>query len=158
MTNFEKPATGSSSTVQTVVTPLDPNLKITTIPFNGQNYLKWSQAVELYLKARGKMGHLDGRVTAPSTTDPGYDKWEIENSVIISWLINSMVPEIGESFYRIKTAKAIWDTVDSTFSRRGNYAQEFELIRSIDRSKQGDMTVTQYYTSLTTSWDRLDHL
>ena len=100
MTDPEKPAAASSSTtVQTVVAPLDPNLKITTVPFNGQNYLKWSQAVELYLKARGKMGHLNGRVMAPSTTDLGYDKWEIENSVLMSWIINSIVPEIGESFY-----------------------------------------------------------
>ena len=65
MTDFEKLATASSSTVQTVVTPLDPNSKITTIPFNGQNYLKWSQAVELYLKAWGKMGHLDGACYSP---------------------------------------------------------------------------------------------
>ena len=69
-----------------------------------------------------------------------------------------MVPEIGEGFYRMKTVKAIRDTVASTFSRRGNYTQEFELIRSIDRSEQGDMTFTQYYTSFTTSWDWLDHL
>ena len=85
------------------------------------------------------MGHLDGHITAPSTTNPGYDKWEIENSVIMSQLINSMVPEISESFYRMKTAKAIWDTVASTFSRRGNYAQEFELIRSIDHSEHIQM-------------------
>ena len=158
MPETDKPTATSSTMVQTVVSSLDPNLKITTVPFNGQNYLKWSQAVELYVKARGKMGHLDGRVKAPSTTDPEYDKWEIENFVLMSWLINSMVPEIGESFYRLKTAKAIWDTVASTFSRRGNYAQEFELIRSIDHSEQGDMTITQYYTFLATSWDRLDHL
>ena len=101
--NSAATSSGTGSTmVQTVVTPLDPNLKITTVPFKGQNYLKWSQAVELYLKARGKMGHYDGRITAPSTTDPGYDKWEIENSVIMSWLINSMVLEISESNYRTK--------------------------------------------------------
>ena len=33
------------------------------------------------------------------STDPSYDKWEIENSVIMAWLINSIVPEIGKSFY-----------------------------------------------------------
>ena len=74
------------------------------------------------------------------------------------YLINFMVPEIGESFYRMKTAKEIWDTVFSTFSRRGNYAQEFKLLRSIDHSKQGDMTVTKYFQFFTTSWDRVDHL
>ena len=71
------------------------------------------------------MGHLDGRVTAPATTDPGYDKWEVENSIIMAWLINSMDLEIGEGFYRLKTARDIWDTVSSTFSRKGNTAQEF---------------------------------
>ena len=89
------------------------------------------------------MGHLDGRVKTLQSTDAGYNKWEIENFVIMAWLINSMVPEIGESFYRMKIAEEIWDTVSSTFSRRGNNAQEFELLRSIDRSKQGDMTVTK---------------
>ena len=133
-----------SGVVTTGVATLDPNLKITTTPFNGQNFLTWSQAVSLYLKGRGKMGHLDGRISAPTTTDPGFDKWEIENSIIMAWLINSMVPEIGEGFYRMKTARDIWDTVASTFSRKRNAAQEFELLRSIDRSEQGDRTVTQY--------------
>ena len=36
------------------------------------------------------MGHLDGRVKALLSTDLGYDKWEIENFVIMAWLINSL--------------------------------------------------------------------
>ena len=65
------------------------------------------------------MGHLDGRVTTPATTDPGYDKWKVENSIIMAWLINSMVPEIGEGFYQLKTARDIWDTVSSPSLGRG---------------------------------------
>ena len=56
---------------------------------------------------------------APATTDPSYDKWEIENFIIMAWLINSMKPEIGEGFYWMKTAHDIWDTVAPTFSRKG---------------------------------------
>ena len=44
MTDTEKPET--STTIQTVVAPLDPSLKITPTLFDGQNYLKWSQVVE----------------------------------------------------------------------------------------------------------------
>ena len=102
MANIENPKGSKSVPVITPgVASLEPNLKIATTPFNGQNYLTWSQAVSLYLKGRGKMGHLDGRVTAPAVTDPGYDKWEVENSIIMAWLINSMVPEIGAGFYRL---------------------------------------------------------
>ena len=102
MIEIEEQSSGSSQmphSDSTVIAALDnPNLKITTTLFTGQNYLTWSKSVALYLQGRGKMGHFDGRIKAPDTTDPKYDKWEIENSTIMVWLINSMVPEIGESF------------------------------------------------------------
>ena len=99
------------------------------------------------------MGHLDGCIKAPNTADPSYDKWEIENSIIMALLINSIMPEIGESYHGMKTTQDTWDLVASTYSRKGNYAQEFESTRSIDSSKQGNMIVTQYFTFLTTSWN-----
>ena len=58
----------------------------------------------------------------------------------------------------MNTAKDIWDTVAHTYSRKGNYAQEFELSRVIDSSEQGSMTVIQYYTFLTSQWKHVDHL
>ena len=85
----------------------DPNLKITSTLFNGQNFMPWSQLGALYLRGQGKMGHLDGHITAPNLKDPTYDKWEIYNSIILAWLINSMVPKIGESYYEMKTGKDI---------------------------------------------------
>ncbi|XP_028065563.1 uncharacterized protein LOC114268571 [Camellia sinensis] len=75
----------------------NPSLKITTSLFNGQNYLAWSQSLTLFLKSRGKMGSVDGRIQAPSTTDSGYDQWEIVNSLIMSWLIHSMAFELRRS-------------------------------------------------------------
>ncbi|RVW47657.1 hypothetical protein CK203_095482 [Vitis vinifera] len=41
----------------------------------------------------------------PETTEPGFRKWKIENSMIMSWLINSMNNDIGENFLLFGTAK-----------------------------------------------------
>ncbi|RVW34837.1 Retrovirus-related Pol polyprotein from transposon RE1 [Vitis vinifera] len=52
----------------------------------------------------------------PETTEPGFRKWKIENSMIMSWLINSMNNDIGENFLLFGTAKDIWDAAKETYS------------------------------------------
>ena len=86
--------------------PDNPNLKITTFLFNGNNYLAWSHSVTLFLKGRGKWGTLtiESKHRAPSTEDATCDKWEMENSIVMTWLCHSMTPEIGEGFLDIATA------------------------------------------------------
>ena len=141
-----------------VAPPDNPNLKITTSLFNGHNFLAWSQSVTLFLKGRGKMGYVNGRIKAPNTEDTTYDKWEMENSIVMTWLVHSMIPEIGKGFLDMATAQDIWETMANTYSRKGNSAQIFELRRLIGRSEQGELSVLQYFTSLSTNWKRLDHL
>ncbi|XP_028090690.1 uncharacterized protein LOC114290889 [Camellia sinensis] len=138
----------------------NPNrsLKITTSLFNGQNYLAWSQSLTMFLKSRGKKGYVDGRIQAPSTIDSGYNQWEITNSLIMGWLIHSMVPELGEGYLSMETAQDVWDVVVATYSRKGNFSQAFELRRSIESLLQGEQIVLQYFTFLTNGWKRLDHL
>ena len=77
------------------------------------------------------MGYINGRIKAPSTEDAAYDKWEMENSIVMTWLCHSMIPEIGEGFLDMATAKDIWETMASTYARKGNSAQIFELRRLI---------------------------
>ncbi|KAF5950988.1 hypothetical protein HYC85_012981 [Camellia sinensis] len=85
-----------------------------------------------FLKSRGKMGYVDGRVQPPGPNDPGYLSME--------------------------TARDVWEAVAATYSRKGNFLQTFELRRSIERSVQGEQTVLQYFTFLNNGWKRLDHL
>ena len=44
------------------------------------------------------MEYANGRITAPNTKDASYDKWKMENSIVMTWLVHSMIPEIGEFF------------------------------------------------------------
>ena len=68
------------------------------------------------------MGYVNGRITAPSTEDASYDKWEMEISIVMTWLVHSMVPEIGESFLDMVIAQEIWETVANAYSKKGNFA------------------------------------
>ena len=73
------------------------------------------------------MGYINGRIKAPSTEDATYDKWEMENSIVMTWLCHSMTPEIGEGFLDMATAQDIWETMVNTYSRNGNSTKKFEL-------------------------------
>ena len=66
----------------------------TTIHLNGDNFLRWSQSVRMYIRGRGKMGYLTGEKKAPAVDDPIYAIWDAENSMVMTWLVNSMEEDI----------------------------------------------------------------
>ena len=70
------------------------SVQITTIRLNGDNFLRWSQSVWMYIRGRGKMGYLTGEKKAPEVDDPNYAIWDAENSMVMTWLVNSMEEDI----------------------------------------------------------------
>ena len=111
----------SSQTSQTIVgsaTPLvmpghivisneNPNLQITTTLFDGTNYLSWSKSTTLFLKSIGKIGYVNGAISSLKVRDLRFDKWDQENSLIMRWLLHSMIPKIGEGFLSLDKASDI---------------------------------------------------
>jgi len=77
---------------------------------NGKNYLKWSQLVRTFLKGRSKLSHLFG--TGPKQRDPTFEAWDEENSMVKSWLWNSMIPKISDTIILLNTDKEIWDAIN----------------------------------------------
>ncbi|XP_061371198.1 uncharacterized protein LOC133313812 [Gastrolobium bilobum] len=90
--------------------------QITNHRLNGKNFLQWFQSVKLVILAKGKMGYLEGRIKKPTENSPDYDDWEINNSLVIAWLTNSMEPQIGQTYLFFDTAKEIWDAVQQNYS------------------------------------------
>ena len=132
--------------------------KITTKLFNGENYITQSQSSTFWLRSKSKFGYVDGTLKAPSREDPTYGKWKVENYLVMSWLDHSMEPSIATIFLEIETTLDIQDTLAQTYARKGNIAEVYKLRRWIETKVQGECSVLQYYTSLSTMWKRLDHL
>ena len=72
---------------------------------NGKNYLQWSQVVKMFLKRRGKISHLLG--TGQEQSDSKFQIWDEEDSMIMSWLWNLILPEISSTFMFLSPAKQI---------------------------------------------------
>lgn len=109
---------------------------------NGKNYLKWSQLVRTFLKGKGKLGHLLG--TGPSKEDPKFDAWDEHDSMVMSWLWNSMLPEISDTVMFLNTAKEIWDAVKETYSKVHDAARIYKIKTKLSATKQGARSVTEY--------------
>ncbi|GMP84963.1 hypothetical protein CsSME_00038292 [Camellia sinensis var. sinensis] len=82
---------------------------------NSQNYLKWSQFVRTLLKEKGKLSHLLG--TGPKPEDPKFTTWDEEDSMVMSWLWNSMMPEVSDTCMFLTTSREIWEACRQTYSK-----------------------------------------
>ena len=133
-------------------------VQITTIRLNGDNFLRWSQAVRMYIRGRGKMGYLTGEKKPPAEDDAAYVTWDAENSMVMTWLVNSMEEDISSNYMCYPTAKELWDNVNQMYSDLGNQSQIFELTLKLGDMRQGEESVTKYFNSLKRVWQDLDLL
>ncbi|KAG8488224.1 hypothetical protein CXB51_018059 [Gossypium anomalum] len=122
---------------------------------NGKNYLKWSQLVRTFLKGRGKLSHL--LRTGPKEGDPKFDAWDEQDSMVMSWLWNSMMPEISDTCMFLSTSKEIWEAVKQTYSKVRYAAQIYEIKTKISCTKQGSRSITEYSNLLQSLWQEMDH-
>ncbi|CAN1143679.1 hypothetical protein LINPERHAP2_LOCUS13722, partial [Linum perenne] len=77
----------------------------------------------MYVRGRGKIGYLTGAAKKPEEGKPKFDVWDAENSMVMTWLVNSMTTEIGTNYLGYATANELWDDVNSTYSDMGNQSQ-----------------------------------
>ncbi|KAL3523021.1 hypothetical protein ACH5RR_015855 [Cinchona calisaya] len=82
---------------------------------------------------------------------------ESENSLVMSWLINSMQPQIARAYLLLDTAAKIWNVASLTYSQMGNDAQIYELRNKVHGTKQGETTISQYFSELCGLWQELDY-
>ena len=88
--------------------------------------------------------------------DPAYATWDAENSMVMTWLVNSMEEDISSNYMCYSTAQELWENVNQMYSDLGNQSRISELILKIGDLHQGEDTVTKYYNSLKRIWQDLD--
>ncbi|XP_057416096.1 uncharacterized protein LOC130710761 [Lotus japonicus] len=131
------------------------SVQITTFRLNGSNYFRWSQSVQLYIRGRGKLGYLTGEKPMPDIADPQYAVWDAENSMVMTWLVNS-IKDISSNYMCYSTAKELWDSVTEMYSDLENKSQIYELTLKVREIRQGGNNVTKYFHSLKRVWQDLD--
>ena len=81
----------------------------------------------MFIRGKGKIGYFTSSIKEPTEEDPKFQTWDADNSMIMSWLVNSMDSEIGQTYLFLPTAKDLWDAVTETYSDLGNSAKIYDL-------------------------------
>lgn len=76
--------------------------------------------------------------------------------MVMSWLTNSMKYEIGENFLLYSTDNEIWSDAKEFYSSKETTSTIFEIETNLQDLRQGELSVTQFYSSLTRQWQLLD--
>ncbi|KOM56062.1 hypothetical protein LR48_Vigan10g195400 [Vigna angularis] len=82
--------------------------------------------------------------------------WDNEDSLIMTWMWHSMVPEISRNYMFHSSAKEIWDDLQNTFSLKKDFAACYDIESRIFNTKQGSHSVSEYHGILNGLWIELD--
>ena len=97
-----------------------PGVMITAAVFDGKNYDMWERAVRTALKAKNKLGFIDGTLPRPKQKKgeefSEADAWDMTNSMLCSWLLNVIDPKLRTSIAYSKTAMIIWDDIRKRYA------------------------------------------
>lgn len=67
-----------------------------------------------------------------------------------------MTTKVRENFLLFRTAKEIWEAARETYSSTENSSELFEIETRLYDLRQGELSVTQYFNTLTCCWLQLD--
>ncbi|KAM0071314.1 putative retrotransposon gag domain, retrotransposon Copia-like protein [Helianthus debilis subsp. tardiflorus] len=159
---------GDTSTSATLISKLDigdplylhpsdsSTLTIVSIKLKGtENYPVWSNAMRLALEAKNKFGFIDGKCVKPKDDQVLANQWDRCNSVVITWLLNSISEELflGQMFSKL--ASEVWTDLKESFDKVDG-SIVYDLDKRINGISQNGSTVAEYYNRLTTMWKQFD--
>ncbi|CAL8992944.1 unnamed protein product, partial [Prunus brigantina] len=94
-----------------------PGMVLVGKPLSGDNYSTWSRQFRLALSAKNKIGFLDGSIKKPLKAKPEYDRWRRCNDMVLSWILNSLEPDLANSVIYTDSAHEIWADLEERFAQ-----------------------------------------
>ena len=134
-----------------------PAMQLVNNKLTGANFQRWSRAVKIALSTKVKLGFIDGSCPAPTANSPNYNQWIKCDYMVVSWLLNSIVPELADAFLYAKSACELWNELTERFGQ-SNGPLLYQIQKEIEDLYQGNDSVAVYYTKLKKLWDELADL
>ena len=70
--------------------------------------MEWSQSAKISLMGKENFKYANGTLLALSATNLIYEVWEIENSLVMFWLLHYMQLEISKTYLFLPIVCNIW--------------------------------------------------
>ena len=143
--NPNKPTTENTTSIQT----LSISEKLTN-----QNYTKWSRLIHLAISGRDLLNHI---IDDPlSKNDPAYNQWTRSDSIVISWILENINPDLVNQYLDFPTAKTLWQGIETPYSSGRDGLQIFDLTVKTNKIQQGTNIIETYYRKLLMLWKEID--
>ncbi|KAL0898785.1 hypothetical protein Bca101_082746 [Brassica carinata] len=122
-----------------LISSVNPGLSIVISEvLDGTNYDNWSIAMNIALDAKNKLAFIDGSVVRPLESHVNLRIWSRCNSMVKSWLLNSVSKKIYKSILRFNDASEIWKDLQTRFHIT-NLPRSYQLSQQILSLQQGSM-------------------
>lgn len=134
----------------------NPGLQLVSQLLVGSNYINWSRSISTALLAKNKLLFGNGVLLRPHDDDLLYPAWIRCNSMVVSWLRNSISPQICSSIMYLDDAHDVWSDLRNRFAQ-GDSARYYQLKQQMMFLTQGNSDVNTYFTNLRIVWDEFKH-
>lgn len=94
-----------------------PSVLLVIEKLSNNNCHSWSHSIFLSLKAQNKFGFIDGSHPVPNTATALFSFWSKWDTIVFSWLLNSLSSKIAQSFVYIDSSRAMWVELKEHFSQ-----------------------------------------
>lgn len=136
--------------------PDNPGSLISPVQLKGDNYEEWARLMRNALRAKKKLGFIEGTLEKPDEESSEIEDWWMVNSMLVAWILNTIESNLHSTVTYTETVKELWDDIRQQFSI-GNGALIHQLKTDLAACKQRDQSIVQYYGQLKMMWDELVH-
>ena len=125
----------------------NPDNVITQVQLKGDNYEEWARAIRTSLRARRKWGFIEGKITRPDDASPDLEEWWTVQSMLVSWILNTIEPSLRSTVSYTENAADLWQDIKDQFSI-ANGPQVQQLKAQLAACKQKGLSIVAYYGKL----------
>ena len=134
----------------------NPGVSITSVTLTGENYAEWASELENALRAKRKIGFINGALSMPDEQEKPAEAelWKTVNSMIVGWIRASMSSTVRSTVTFTPDACKMWNDLKRRFSI-GNAVRVHQLKSELAACKQEGSSVLEYFGRLTSKWEEL---
>ena len=114
--------------------------------FDGTNYGSWSTAFLEFLNAHRLRHHLTDLL--PKESNPSYVEWSSMESVVCTWLCQSVTNSIMEPISQTRPARTLWQRLATMYANKSNVSKTVRLYEDLFACKQGSPSLQAYYGAI----------
>ncbi|KAF3771673.1 hypothetical protein EJ110_NYTH59828 [Nymphaea thermarum] len=127
-----------------------------TVKLDGHNYELWSRSFMLSVKGHRKKHIIEE--DEPINKTEKYITWEDDDNMVMSWIMNSVQPQIASTITYYTTAKEMWDFLRQTYSQDKNVSKILQVEEELHNLRQENQDLSQYFATVKATYERLKFL